>query len=80
MKSAFITALACLSLSAPSFQAAFAQEDEGPFIEARLCASGQIVRIPLGNEEEEDPAPMNACHALCSRDADDECSSGSSKG
>ena len=80
MRPAIIVALTCVSLSAPSFQAAFAQDREGQFIETKLCASGQIIRIPLGNEEEEEPAPMQACHALCSRNSDDDGSSGSSNG
>ena len=76
MKRAIIAALTCLSLATPSLQTAFAQDSEGQFIETTLCASGQLIRIPLGNEEDEGPAPMQACHALCSRDSDDDSSSG----
>lgn len=40
------------------------------FIEARLCASGQIVRIALpGQKEPEKHAPM-PCHAVCARGND----------
>lgn len=38
------------------------------FIEARLCASGRIIRIELPGQEEPDKHAPMPCHAVCARD------------
>lgn len=40
------------------------------FIEARLCASGRIIRIELPGQEEPDKQAPMPCHAVCARDND----------
>jgi len=40
------------------------------FIEARLCASGRIIRIELPGQETPDKQPQMPCHAVCARDND----------
>ncbi|MGJ8560493.1 MAG: hypothetical protein ACSHX3_09675 [Litorimonas sp.] len=40
------------------------------FIEARLCASGRIIRIELPGQEEPDKQVPMPCHAVCARDND----------
>lgn len=45
----------------------------GKFIEAKLCATGRIIRIPIGEPENEMPPEKHrACHVLCARDQDED--------
>ena len=78
MKTGIIVALTCMGMVSPNVQAAMETYEEGLFIETKLCATGRIIRIPLGGGEDEMPDHARACHALCSRDADsdeDDCQS-----
>lgn len=81
MRSIIIVGLTCASLLVPEFQKAFASTDEGAFMETLICGTGVTIRIPIGEEnEDEAPAHIQACHALCSRGADEEGSSESGNG
>jgi hypothetical protein len=51
-----------------SFLPSLMVPEEGAFIEARLCSSGRIIRIPLPGQDEPDPEAPMPCHAVCSRD------------
>jgi hypothetical protein len=41
------------------------------FIEARLCASGRLIRIELPGQKDPDKQAPMPCHAVCARDTDD---------
>lgn len=75
-----VISLVCLSLTWPHLYTVVLQTKEGQFIEASLCGSGQTIRIPLGGDEEEEQTQVQACHALCSRDSEEESSSNVTKG
>lgn len=40
------------------------------FIEARLCASGRVIRIELPGQDTPDNQVPMPCHAVCARDND----------
>jgi len=73
MKNGLIVTLTCAGLITPTLQAVSFKAEPGAFIETKLCATGQIIRIPLG-EPEKDRPPKNhqACHAVCARDQNEE--------
>lgn len=70
MKRGLIVGMTCLAMGAPSFQSAMVPWDDSAFIETILCATGRVIRIPIGGDEDDVPDQMRACHALCSRDSD----------
>lgn len=71
MRVRFIIFALVLGLLSPTLQALGGGVKQGLFIEAMLCASGDIVRIALGEPKEQDtPEQHHACHAICSRDED----------
>lgn len=78
MRTEIIVALTCMGLISPSVQAAAMSFETGPYIETQLCATGRIIRIPLGDGEDEMPEHARACHALCSRDAEGDDGEGQS--
>jgi len=62
-----------LGLVAPAFHSVLGKFDNPRYIDTALCVSGQIIRIPTGEDErDQNPDNMRACHALCSRDSDEE--------
>ncbi|MGB3455266.1 MAG: hypothetical protein WBG08_14645 [Litorimonas sp.] len=50
----------------PSLGPVLVPAPDGNYIEARLCNSGRIIRIPLPGEDPDPDMPM-PCHAVCSR-------------
>lgn len=62
----FGTGLIAVSVLLPSLP----QPSNPTYLDAKLCASGRIIRIQLpGQDEPEKQAPM-PCHAVCARDDD----------
>jgi hypothetical protein len=63
---AFGTALIAFSVLLPSLPMPSGLQ----FIEARLCASGRIIRIEMPSQETPDKQAPMPCHAVCARDND----------
>jgi len=69
MSSRLLVFVIFLGLLSPSLQILDDSFKQRPFIEATLCTTGAIIRIPLGEPEDNDtPEHHRACHAICSRD------------
>ena len=73
MKNGLIVTLTCAGLITPIVQAANYSPEPDDYIETLLCGTGQLIRMRLGDPDDETP-PQNhqACHAVCAREQDDE--------
>ena len=74
MRDCLTILVVCLALTTPMVQGAIIPSSETTaFIETKLCATGQLLRIPLNDPEDNTP-PENhrACHAICARDQDED--------